>query len=141
MISQLFMTPLSAHVVGGAKGADTILGSDPYGITVTVISVSVVLLALIVLALLIWGFSRVITSLEKRQSEESRKRSLRTPNAVVHDVEDESNGEVIVAIALALKLHKEDLHDRESEVITLNSVARVYSPWSSKIHGLTNMPR
>ncbi len=133
--------PLSAHAAGGAKGADTILNSDPYGITVTVISVSVVLSALIVLALLIWGFSRIITSLEKRQSEESRKRSMQTPNAVVHDVEEESNGEVIAAIALAIKLHKEDLHDKESEVITLNSVARVYSPWSSKIHGLTTLPR
>ncbi len=135
------MLPLNVHAVGGVKGADTILKSDPYGLTVTVISVAVVLSALIVLALLIWGFSRVIASIERRQSEESRKKSMVTPNAVVHDVEEESNGEVIAAIALALKLNKEDLHDKESEVITINSVARAYSPWSSKIHGLTNLPR
>lgn len=140
-MNQLFMMPLSAHAVAGAKGADTILESDPHGFIVTLISVSVVLSALIVLAILIWLFSRVIIYLAKRQSEESRKKSLKNPNAVVHDVEEESNGEVIAAIALAVKLNKEDLHDKESEVITINSVARHYSPWSSKIHGLTNMPR
>ena len=44
------------------------------------------------------------------------------------------------AIALAVKLNKAEMHDRESDVITINKVARVYSPWSSKIHGLTPMP-
>ena len=47
---------------------------------------------------------------------------------------------MIAAIALAIKLHKAEMHDRESDVITINKVARVYSPWSSKIHGLTQMP-
>ena len=46
----------------------------------------------------------------------------------------------LAAIALAIKLHKAEMHDRESDVITINKVARVYSPWSSKIHGLTQMP-
>ena len=50
------------------------------------------------------------------------------------------NGEVIAAIALAVKLHKAEQHDHESDVITINRVARVYSPWSSKIHGLTPTP-
>ena len=50
------------------------------------------------------------------------------------------NGEIIAAIALAVKLNKAEMHDRESDVITINKVARVYSPWSSKIHGLTPMP-
>lgn len=39
-----------------------------------------------------------------------------------------------------MKLNKAEMHDRESDVITINKVARVYSPWSSKIHGLTPMP-
>ena len=50
------------------------------------------------------------------------------------------NGEIIAAIALAVKLNKAEMHDRESDVITINKVARVYSPWSSKIHGMTPMP-
>lgn len=48
--------------------------------------------------------------------------------------------EEIAAITTALKLYKSDLHDRESEVLTILSIKRAYSPWSSKIHGLTQMP-
>ncbi|MEG2772176.1 MAG: lamin tail domain-containing protein, partial [Alistipes sp.] len=50
------------------------------------------------------------------------------------------NGEIIAAITLALNLNHRDQHDKESAVITINKVARVYSPWSSKIHGLTRLP-
>lgn len=48
--------------------------------------------------------------------------------------------EEIAAIATALKLFKSDLHDRESDVLTIMSIKRAYSPWNSKIHGLTQMP-
>lgn len=48
--------------------------------------------------------------------------------------------EEIAAIAVALKLYKSALHDKESEVITIHSIKRAYSPWSSKIHGLTQLP-
>ena len=48
--------------------------------------------------------------------------------------------EEIAAIATALKLYRSALHDRESEVLTIMSIKRAYSPWNSKIHGLTQMP-
>ena len=32
------------------------------------------------------------------------------------------------------------LHDRESEVLTILNIKRAYSPWNSKIHGLTQLP-
>ena len=48
--------------------------------------------------------------------------------------------EEIAAIATALKLFRGALHDRESEVLTIMSIKRAYSPWNSKIHGLTQMP-
>ncbi|MBE6181254.1 MAG: hypothetical protein E7148_00960 [Rikenellaceae bacterium] len=49
--------------------------------------------------------------------------------------------EEIAAIATALKIYKSALHDRESEVLTILSIKRAYSPWNSKIHGLTKLPR
>ncbi|MFI3259562.1 MAG: OadG family protein [Rikenellaceae bacterium] len=143
-MNQLIMTPLFTMLnthSSGPKGADTILESDPYGLTVAFISVSVVLSALIILGLLIWSFSKVMIYMAKRQSEIARKKSLKNPKAVVHDEDADDSGEVIAAIALALKLNKEALHDKESEVITINRVARSYSPWSSKIYGLTRKPR
>ena len=51
-----------------------------------------------------------------------------------------SDQELVAAIATALKLYKSDLHDRESETLTINRITRAYSPWNSKIHGLTQLP-
>ena len=48
--------------------------------------------------------------------------------------------EEIAAIATALKIYKGALHDRESEVLTILNIKRAYSPWNSKIHGLTQLP-
>ena len=48
--------------------------------------------------------------------------------------------EEIAAIATALKIYNSDRHDRESDVLTIMSIKRAYSPWNSKIHGLTQMP-
>uniref|UniRef100_UPI004056E581 OadG family protein n=1 Tax=Alistipes sp. TaxID=1872444 RepID=UPI004056E581 len=48
--------------------------------------------------------------------------------------------EIAAAIITALKLYKSNLHDKESEMITIHRIARAYSPWSSKIHGLTQVP-
>jgi len=52
----------------------------------------------------------------------------------------ESEEEVAAAITAALKLYTSNLHDKESEVITIHKIKSVYSPWSSKIHGLTQLP-
>ena len=51
-----------------------------------------------------------------------------------------SDAEIVAAIAVALKMYKSDLHDRESEMLTINRITRAYSPWNSKIHGLTQVP-
>lgn len=130
-MKRLFLTAAATFGTSAlfAKGSDTILEHDPYGVYVAIVSVTVVLFALIVLALLIWLFGKVMVK------SANRKAASKTAGQVSMD-----NGEVIAAIALAVKLHKAELHDQESDVITINRVARVYSPWSSKIHGLTPMP-
>ena len=51
-----------------------------------------------------------------------------------------SDQEIAAAIITALKLYKSNLHDQESEIITINRITRAYSPWNSKIHGLTQVP-
>ena len=48
--------------------------------------------------------------------------------------------EEIAAITTALKIYRGALHDRESEVLTILNIKRAYSPWNSKIHGLTQLP-
>ncbi len=55
-------------------------------------------------------------------------------------VQGQLHEEEIAAIATALNLYCSDMHDRESEVLTILSIKRAYSPWNSKIHGLTQLP-
>ncbi|MDP2724518.1 MAG: OadG family protein [Bacteroidales bacterium] len=56
------------------------------------------------------------------------------------EMESEVTGEEAAAIAAAIFLCR-DLHDDESDVITIKRVSKVYSPWSSKIYGLRNYSR
>jgi len=55
-------------------------------------------------------------------------------------VQGQLHEEEIAAIATAIGIYKSALHDRESEVLTILSIKRAYSPWNSKIHGLTQLP-
>jgi hypothetical protein len=54
---------------------------------------------------------------------------------------DKSSGEINAAIAMALYLYSNEMHDQENPVITMIRVSRTYSPWSSKIYGLRKLPR
>ena len=119
---------LFAALAASAKGADTILDKDPVGIYVTIVSVVTVLSALIVLFLLIQLFAKVMVKSAQKKAAKSKTRGI-----LVDDMK-------VSVPAGCDSVVKAEMHDRESDVITINKVARVYSPWSSKIHGLTPMP-
>ncbi len=53
--------------------------------------------------------------------------------------EIELTGETNAAIAMALYMYFNELHDEESNVITIKKVTRNYSPWSSKVYGFNNV--
>jgi Na+-transporting methylmalonyl-CoA/oxaloacetate decarboxylase gamma subunit len=52
---------------------------------------------------------------------------------------NEIPGDVNAAIALAIYLHLNEIHDEESGVITIKRVSRNYSPWSSKLYSMRNL--
>jgi hypothetical protein len=43
-------------------------------------------------------------------------------------------GDVSAAISMALYLSMEEVHDEESDVITIKRISKQYTPWSSKIY-------
>ena len=49
-------------------------------------------------------------------------------------------GEINAAIAMALHMHFMEAHDLENTVLTIKQIQKVYSPWSSKLYGLTDTP-
>jgi len=40
----------------------------------------------------------------------------------------------LAAIAAVIHLYKSELRDEEITIMTINKIARAYSPWSSKLH-------
>jgi len=96
------------------------------------------LLIFIVLVLSISG--RFFVGLEKAKKQQLEKQAKATGPVVElaeSDAEAEViSGEVLAAISMALNVHYGDLHDKESNIITIIKGDKRYSPWSSKIYGL-----
>lgn len=51
------------------------------------------------------------------------------------------SGEINAAIAAAIFLYRQEVHDYEDTVLTIKRIDRAYSPWSSKIYSLRKNPR
>jgi hypothetical protein len=49
------------------------------------------------------------------------------------------SGEVNAAIAMALYLYFNEIHDVESGIVTIKRVSKNYSPWSSKLYSMKNL--
>ena len=95
---------------------------------------SVVFAVLVLLIFVMKGMGWAFT----RQKKAAK---VAVQGAVAADEHDAmSDQEIAAAIITALKLYKSNLHDQESEIITINRITRAYSPWNSKIHGLTQVP-
>lgn len=48
--------------------------------------------------------------------------------------------ELNAAIATALYLYRQEVHDYENYVLTIKRIEKRYSPWSSKIYSLRKWP-
>ena len=99
----------------------------------TLIGFGVVFCVLVLLIFVMKGMGGVFTR---------QKKAAKAATGVAADDEHDAitDQEIAAAIITALKLYKSNLHDQESEMITIHRIARAYSPWSSKIHGLTQLP-
>lgn len=96
------------------------------------IGILVVFIALTILVLLfelVQFF--VLNSIKKKQVK-----SGKTKEEIVEIPANE-----IAAISMALHLFFNDIHDEESNIITIKRIERRYSPWNSKIYGLNNLNR
>jgi Na+-transporting methylmalonyl-CoA/oxaloacetate decarboxylase gamma subunit len=107
--------------------------NDADGIGMTLTAMSVVFLGLVLLYL---SF-KLVASLAIRLTQlRSRKAS-----GDVSKTPEEISGEVLAAISTALYELEEDVHDIERTILTIQKVRRTYSPWSSKIYSLREIPK
>ena len=109
--------------------------ADPHGFTMTITAVAVVFSALILLYFAFWALGKIMIRIAKRNKQKAAGVSV----APTEKKKDDGAivGAEIAAIGMALKMYQDEMHDIESHVLTINRVAKAYSPWSSKIYGLT----
>ncbi len=99
-------------------------------ITIALVGYLIVFSALVLLYLVFNSLPKLIhlqarIRLKKKGLDEiAQKKDLSIP------------GPVAAAIAMALHAHMSELHDNEETVMTIKRVAKVYSPWSSKIYSM-----
>ena len=109
--------------------------SVEFGLTVAIVGFSIVFFSLTALVLLFSRLPKLINmqfNREKlRQNKNKKKEEVTQDDFVVE-------GNVTAAISLALHLYFNELHDEESNVVTIKKVKKAYSPWSSKIYSVNN---
>lgn len=128
-------TPKATNNVGIAEvtAGERFLRFDPIGIIMAIIAMSVVFIALIVLY-------RIFKAIGKTNQKAAKRKVEKAERGKEQVAEEEISGEVFAAISMALYLYETEKHDQESSIITIQRVSRLYSPWSSKIYGLRQIP-
>ncbi|MDR0893684.1 MAG: lamin tail domain-containing protein [Prevotellaceae bacterium] len=111
---------------------------DPDGVGMTISAMSVVFIGLLLLFIAFKLVGNASVSL-------SRRNAMRTKGTTsVQEAKEkklgEAPGEVFAAIAMAMHEFQNDVHDVEDTVLTQTRVKRAYSPWSSKIYTLREVP-
>ena len=122
------------------------LEHDPTGgaMAFTAIMVVFTVLCLLFLIFKVIGIYMVALAHRKEAKNKIAKSTVETAESIATPASpfvSSHSAEEVAAIAMALALYREDLHDKESTILTINRVARAYSPWSSKIYGLRQTPR
>jgi len=114
--------------------SEEIARRDPWGIGMAAIAMSVVFLALLLLYLVFKELG--LQLIAKHDSIQKLREALGKPKRESVASNVAASGGVYAAIAAAVHLYGEELHDMENTVLTINKVSRTYSPWSSKVHGV-----
>ena len=107
---------------------------------ITLIGFMLVFLTLVLLIFIIKLFGVVFAAKHKQKvAKKSAAKGEEAPADVV--LPGMISSEEVAAIAMAIRLAAGEDHDRESEILTIQTIKRAYSPWNSKIHGLTRLPQ
>ncbi len=124
---------IMTHHYRVAKQSEKIKMSDPVGIGLTAVAVAVVFLALVCIALLISGSGKLMAGMDEKKKEAPKK-----GGAAVAAAASAANkeGEIYAAIATAIHLYNNELHDEEDAVITIQKVEREWTPWNAKYYNM-----
>ena len=109
--------------------------SVQFGYTVAIVGFGIVFTALTCLVIV---FNNAPKLINMKFNKAKLKRKRNKGNEEVTQDEDYVEGNVTAAISLALHMYFNELHDEESNIVTIKKVKKTYSPWSSKIYSVQN---
>lgn len=113
--------------------------SIEFGLTVAIVGFLIVFSSLTVMVVVFTRLPKFINLMLNR-SKLRKKKNVKEEIVTQKDFVVEGN--VTAAISLALHMYFNELHDEESNVVTIKKVKKAYSPWSSKIYSVNqNWPR
>lgn len=131
-----YITPGGPNLIKDTnKKIDLFAAMDKHGFGMAAMAMGIVFLALLVLCLAFMAISKIGGAVSRSNKAKAKGLDAKTGIKEV----DHDSGEEIAAICMALYQHL-NAHDQESSIITINKVKRAYSPWSSKIYGLRQLP-
>lgn len=130
-----YFTPGSVNYVDKSMTKqEKLMRDDPYGFGLAIISIAVVFVALILIYVMLKVFGAVTAWQTRRASRKNPEAAAAIAVATGETIENIStaDAEEAAAIAMALHLHFNSMHDEESEVITIEMPSAHYSPWAQK---------
>ena len=135
-----YVTPSTNNktLEGNAK-MEKFQSHDSSGVGMSITAMSVVFSGLILLYILFRLIGQAAISLRRRNAMEVK--DIKCEEEAKEKKLGEAPGEVIAAISLAMHEMQNDVHDVEDTVLTITRVKRTYSPWSSKIYTLRELPK
>lgn len=107
------------------------------GLTTAIVGWLIVFAALVLLVIVFTQIPKLIYYKTRKKLKQKNKNK----KEIVSDDELHISGDVSAAISMSLYMFFNEMHDEESNVITIERVKKTYSPWSSKIYGLRVWPR
>lgn len=138
--AKLYVTPSSANQIKDVNPkVKKFAEEDANGFGMTVVAMGIVFSALFVLCLCFLAISRIGAHFQRERKREAHGLEPAAAGQPVARTAQDS-GEEIAAVVMALHQHF-NAHDQESAVLTINKVKRAYSPWSSKIYNMREIPR
>lgn len=130
-----YITPSSANIIRDTnKKIEQFAELDENGFGMTLMAMCIVFSALFILCLCFYGIGKLGESISRLNKVRAQGIDSSEARLATHD-----SGEEIAAIVMALHEHL-NAHDTENTILTINKVKRAYSPWSSKIYGLREVP-
>ena len=127
---------IMTHHYRVAKQSEKIKQSDPVGIGLAAVAVSVVFLALVCICLLISGDGKLMMNMEEKRKNKGNEKKSPAIKPVSQGSSSES--EIVAAIAAAISLYNDELHDEEDTVITIQKVKRDWTPWNAKYYNMNH---